>query len=98
MQGGQIQAGQNLIDPVFYRSPFISDVEILKTVEQHADGRLNWMVGAEESKNKRILPRLYERAHRAVVGASHFVISVPSALRRGKPPDLSVPIELIRSL
>jgi len=63
VQEGQIQAGQNLIDPVFYRSPFISDVEILKTVEQHADGRLNWMVGAGESKATRILPRLYERGH-----------------------------------
>ena len=60
---GQISASQNLLEPVFYRSPFISDVEILKRVEAHADGRLNWLVGAGESKATRILPRLYDRGH-----------------------------------
>jgi len=63
LREGQISASQNLIDPAFYRSPFISDVEILKTVEAHADGRLNWLIGAGESKATRILPRLYERGH-----------------------------------
>ncbi len=63
LREGQISPSQNLIDPVFYRSPFISDVEILKTVETHADGRLNWLIGAGESKATRILPRLYERGH-----------------------------------
>ena len=60
---GQISVSQNLLEPVFYRSPFISDIEILKRVESHADGRLNWLVGAGESKATRILPRLYERGH-----------------------------------
>jgi len=60
---GQITASQNLIEPVFYRSPFISDIEIMKKVEAHADGRLNWLVGAGESKATRILPRLYDRGH-----------------------------------
>ncbi len=60
---GQITASQNLIEPVFYRSPFISDVEIMKKVEAHAAGRLNWLVGAGESKATRILPRLYDRGH-----------------------------------
>jgi radical SAM superfamily enzyme YgiQ (UPF0313 family) len=60
---GQISASQNLLEPVFYRSPFISDIEILKRVEAHADGRLNWLIGAGESKATRILPRLYDRGH-----------------------------------
>jgi radical SAM superfamily enzyme YgiQ (UPF0313 family) len=60
---GQISPSQNLLDPVFYRSPFISDVEIMKKIEAHADGRLNWLVGAGESKATRILPRLYDRGH-----------------------------------
>lgn len=63
LQEGQIHASQNLLEPVFYRSPFISDVEIVKTVETHADGRLNWLIGAGESKATRILPRLYDRGH-----------------------------------
>jgi radical SAM superfamily enzyme YgiQ (UPF0313 family) len=60
---GQISASQNLIEPVFYRSPFISDVEIVERIEAHAAGRINWLVGAGESKATRILPRLYERGH-----------------------------------
>jgi len=60
---GQISPSQNLIEPVFYRSTFISDSEILQKVEAHADGRLNWLIGAGESKATRILPRLYERGH-----------------------------------
>jgi radical SAM superfamily enzyme YgiQ (UPF0313 family) len=60
---GQIQKSQNLIEPVFYRSPFISDVEIVRRVEAHAAGRMNWLIGAGEGKATRILPRLYERGH-----------------------------------
>jgi len=60
---GQIAASDNLLEPVFYRSPFISDHEIVSRVEAHADGRLNWLIGAGESKATRILPRLYERGH-----------------------------------
>lgn len=60
---GQINASQNLLEPFFYRSPFISDIEIMKRVEAHANGRLNWLVGAGESKATRILPRLYDRGH-----------------------------------
>ncbi len=63
LREGQISATQNLLEPVFYRSPFISDVEIVKRVEAHADGRLNWLIGAGESKATRILPRLYDRGH-----------------------------------
>ena len=63
LREGQISPSQNLIEPVFYRSPFISDIEILKRVEAHADGRMNWLIGAGESKATRILPRLYDRGH-----------------------------------
>lgn len=61
LREGQISASQNLLEPVFYRSPSISDVEIMERVEAHAAGRLNWLVGAGESKATRILPRLYDR-------------------------------------
>ena len=63
LREGQICKEQNLLEPVFYKSPFISDVEIVNRIEAHADGRLNWLVGAGESKATRILPRLYERGH-----------------------------------
>jgi radical SAM superfamily enzyme YgiQ (UPF0313 family) len=63
LREGQISASQNLLEPVFYRSPFISADEIVKKVEFHADNRLNWLIGAGESKATRILPRLYARGH-----------------------------------
>jgi radical SAM superfamily enzyme YgiQ (UPF0313 family) len=61
LKEGQITASQNLLQPVFYRSPHISGREIMQTVETHADGRFNWLVGAVENKATRILPKLYER-------------------------------------
>lgn len=61
LQEGQITAGQNLLQPVFYHSPHITDREIMQEVEDRACGRFNWVVGSGESKATRILPRLYER-------------------------------------
>jgi radical SAM superfamily enzyme YgiQ (UPF0313 family) len=58
---GQIRAGENILPPVFYRSPGINVEEIMKMVEVHANGRLNWMIGAGEAKATRILPKLYRR-------------------------------------
>ncbi len=61
LKAGQIEKEQNLLRPVFYRSPHISDVELVKKVEAHAAGRFNWLIGAGESKATRVLPKLYER-------------------------------------
>ena len=61
LKEGQITASQSLLQPVFYRSPHISGREIMQTVENHADGRFNWLVGAGETKATRVLPKLYER-------------------------------------
>lgn len=61
LREGQITARQNLLAPVFYRSPHISDREIMQTVEDYAAGRFNWIIGSGENKATRILPKLYER-------------------------------------
>jgi hypothetical protein len=61
LREGQITASQSLLQPVFYRSPHISGREIMQTVETHADGRFNWLVGAGETKATRVLPKLHER-------------------------------------
>jgi len=58
---GQITAGQNILSPVFYRSSEITAEEIMKMVENQANGRLNWIIGAGEAKATRILPKLYRR-------------------------------------
>ncbi len=61
LKEGQIAKGQNILPPVFYRSQGITVDEIMKTVEKHASGRLNWIIGAGEAKATRILPKLYRR-------------------------------------
>ena len=61
LQEGQITADQDLLPPVFYRSRHITDREIVQTVEDHAGGRFNWIVGSGENKATRIIPRLYDR-------------------------------------
>jgi radical SAM superfamily enzyme YgiQ (UPF0313 family) len=58
---GQITAEQNILSPVFYRSPHISVQEIMQMVENHANGRLNWLIGAGEAKATHVLPKLYKR-------------------------------------
>jgi radical SAM superfamily enzyme YgiQ (UPF0313 family) len=61
LREGQITSGQNLLSPVFYCSTGITVEEIMQTVENHANGRLNWLVGAGEAKATRVLPKLYRR-------------------------------------
>lgn len=61
LREGQITARQNLLQPVFYRSPAITDREIMQKVESSAAGRFNWIIGAGENKALKVLPKLYER-------------------------------------
>lgn len=61
LREGQITAEQNLLQPVFYRSAHITDREIMQTVEDHAAGRINWIIGSGENKATRVLPKLYQR-------------------------------------
>lgn len=61
VRDGQIAAGENILPPVFYRSPEITVEEIMQMVENYAKGRPNWLIGAGEVKTARILPRLYRR-------------------------------------
>ena len=61
LREGQIIAGQNILPPEFYRSKEISVAEIMQMVENHANGRLNWLIGAGEAKAARVLPKLYRR-------------------------------------
>jgi len=49
------------LPPVFYRSPDITEREIMQAVEKRAAGRLNWIAGTGESEAAVILPKLYAR-------------------------------------
>jgi radical SAM superfamily enzyme YgiQ (UPF0313 family) len=56
---GQISESKSLLEPVFYKSKAISYKEIIKTVEEHADGRSNWIIGSGDVKTSRLLKRMY---------------------------------------
>jgi len=60
---GQISAHHNLLRPVFYRSPKISTEEIVKQVEEYANGRLNWIIGTTGDKMAKIMSRMYARGY-----------------------------------
>ncbi len=61
LREGQIAKDENILPPVFYRSAEIGVDEIMQMVENHAAGRLNWIIGAGEAKATRVLPKLYRR-------------------------------------
>lgn len=58
---GQIEASQNLLEPVFYESTAITNDEIIRRVKQKAGGRVNWVVGAGGEDTSRLLSRMYDR-------------------------------------
>jgi radical SAM superfamily enzyme YgiQ (UPF0313 family) len=60
---GQISQSQSLLEPVFYKSNGISDKEIIKTVEEHANGRYNWIIGSGSAKTSRLLKRMYQHGY-----------------------------------
>jgi radical SAM superfamily enzyme YgiQ (UPF0313 family) len=60
---GQIAEGRSILEPVFYRSPFIDSDEIVRQVQKKANRRLNWVIGAGGEETAKIVNRLYQRGH-----------------------------------
>ncbi|BBO81608.1 B12-binding domain-containing radical SAM protein [Desulfosarcina ovata subsp. sediminis] len=60
---GQIRAGQNLISPVFYRSPDIDATRIMETIHARSRGRINWVVGAGSPETTTITARMYRKGY-----------------------------------
>ncbi len=63
LKEGQIQPGQDLLEPVFYRPKSISFEQALERVSARAAGRHNWIVGSGGEKSARLVARLHERGH-----------------------------------
>jgi radical SAM superfamily enzyme YgiQ (UPF0313 family) len=60
---GQIDAGQDLLAPVFYHTDAIGSDEIIKTVQTRSRNRINWVVGSGGEETARLLTRLYDRGY-----------------------------------
>lgn len=63
LREGQISEDQNLIEPVFYTPASVSHVCVARLVEEKAQGRDNWVIGAGGDKVTKILNRMYRRGH-----------------------------------
>jgi len=63
LEEGQISETDDLVEPVFYRSPHIDPGEILRRVKSHGRGRLNWVLGTGGRKIAKTTERMYERGH-----------------------------------
>lgn len=60
---GQIRAGQNLVDPVFYRAPGIDTHRITQTIHARSRGRANWIIGAGSPETTAITARMYRKGY-----------------------------------
>jgi radical SAM superfamily enzyme YgiQ (UPF0313 family) len=60
---GQIAAGRSILEPVFYRSPFIEPEEIVRQVQKQARERINWVIGAGGEDTVRIINEMYQRGY-----------------------------------
>ena len=60
LKEGQISGTDSLLAPVFYQSKEISQEEIIRRAEQHANNRPNWIIGSGGLKTERLLKRMYK--------------------------------------
>jgi hypothetical protein len=60
---GQLAPGQNLLTPVFYRSPGIAAPDIMARIHRQAGGRNNWVYGDGGRESERIVSRLHAYGH-----------------------------------
>ena len=60
---GQVERGLSILEPVFYRSPFIDSDEIARQVRQAAGKRINWVIGAGGEETAKIITGLHQRGH-----------------------------------
>jgi radical SAM superfamily enzyme YgiQ (UPF0313 family) len=63
LREGRLAPGKSLLEPVFYEPPALPLATIARLVEQRADGRVNWIVGAGSGRAAALVARLHARGH-----------------------------------
>ncbi|MBR9981036.1 MAG: cobalamin-dependent protein [Desulfatitalea sp.] len=61
LQQGQLDEGQCILAPVFYRPPGLDITQAIEKVTDHARARDNWVVGAGGETVVKIMARMYRR-------------------------------------
>jgi len=60
---GRISSDRNLLEPVYYRSPSVPPGEIVRTVQEKAGGRLNWIIGSGGEQAAENIARMYDKGY-----------------------------------
>jgi len=60
---GQVVEGRSILEPVFYHSSHIDSEQIVQQVQQEAEERINWVIGAGGEETAKIISRLYQRGY-----------------------------------
>jgi radical SAM superfamily enzyme YgiQ (UPF0313 family) len=60
---GQLVSGENLLEPVFYRSRSLEGMDLIRCVEDHARERPNWVIGSGGAKIRHTVARLYAKGY-----------------------------------
>ncbi len=64
LKEGQVTVDQDLLSPVFYRSPFVDSRAIHRQLEAAGKDRPNWVIGSGGQETARTLLRLYEKGYK----------------------------------
>lgn len=63
LKEGQIEPDRNLLEPAFYWSPTLHREAVMDLVNNHAGGRINWVVGSGSPQMFKSLARMHARGH-----------------------------------
>jgi radical SAM superfamily enzyme YgiQ (UPF0313 family) len=60
---GKIAADQDLTMPAYYQAPGVDAAPVLRRIEAHAQGRINWVTPGGNDQMARVVSRLHGRGH-----------------------------------
>ena len=80
---GQISINQNLLEPVFYRSPALSLKTAMETVVRCAAGRTHWIPCGGSEESGRVVSRLHAHGHSGPLW-EHLIHGKPGTPQTGR--------------
>jgi radical SAM superfamily enzyme YgiQ (UPF0313 family) len=79
---GQVAMDQNLLAPVFYRSPALSPDKIMEEVRQCATGCPHWILNGGSEESGRVVSRLHAHGHSGPLW-EYLIPGKPATLQTG---------------
>jgi len=63
LEQGQIDADDDLLEPIFYVAPDLHGIDIAARVEAYAQRRMNWVIGAGSERLLKLQMLMYRKGH-----------------------------------